>query len=101
MSRLSWLEKEADIWIEKGIITREQAGRIMDLYSRDGRSRLVAALLVLGAVLLGAGVSSRFTWRRGKAKSWNDRANWTCWSGLTGSGGQPSKVSLPGIRGIL
>lgn len=56
MSRLSWLEKEAETWVEKGIITREQADRITALYSRDGRNRLVAALLILGAALLGAGV---------------------------------------------
>ena len=56
MSRLSWLEKETVVWVEKGIITGEQASLITGLYSRDGRSRLVAALLTLGAVLLGAGV---------------------------------------------
>ncbi len=56
MSRLSWLKKESEFWIEKGIITREQADRIAGLYARDGKNRIVSTLLALGAVLLGAGI---------------------------------------------
>ncbi|KJS03310.1 MAG: hypothetical protein VR68_01495 [Peptococcaceae bacterium BRH_c4a] len=56
MSRISWLKKETEAWVGKGIVTVDQAGRIMELYPEDNRNRLISALLVLGAILVGAGI---------------------------------------------
>ena len=56
MSKLSWLEKEAPLWVEKGIITPDQAEHIHSLYPKDSKNRVISALLVLGATLLGAGI---------------------------------------------
>jgi len=56
MSRITWLKKETETWVGKGIVTVDQAGRIMELYPEDNRNRLISALLVLGAILLGAGI---------------------------------------------
>ncbi|AFC32624.1 hypothetical protein PM3016_5967 [Paenibacillus mucilaginosus 3016] len=55
MSR-KWLEKEAPQWVERGIVTQEQAGRILDLYKdRSQPSRL---LPILGSILVGLGILS-------------------------------------------
>ncbi len=56
MSRLSWLSKEAKRWVSNGIITVDQADRIIRLYPAENKNRLVPVLLLLGAILLGTGV---------------------------------------------
>lgn len=56
MGRASWLKKETDLWVKKEIISREQAGQITGLYQQDGKNSLISILLILGAILLGAGI---------------------------------------------
>ncbi|MFZ5642099.1 MAG: DUF2157 domain-containing protein [Bacillota bacterium] len=56
MSEQIWLKKEADIWVNKGIISRDQADLILGLYPEDNKNRLITVLLVLGAILVGAGI---------------------------------------------
>ncbi len=58
---LRWLEKETGAWRESGIISAEQAGRILGSYTavREGDERagkMITVLAVLGSVLLGVGV---------------------------------------------
>ncbi|TVY11971.1 DUF2157 domain-containing protein [Paenibacillus cremeus] len=55
MSR-KWVEKEAPIWVERGIVTREQADRIMDLY--EDKKHALGLLPILGSILVGLGILS-------------------------------------------
>ncbi|WP_281888872.1 DUF2157 domain-containing protein [Paenibacillus sp. YYML68] len=55
MSR-KWAEREAPIWVEKGIVTREQADAIVALYV--GRGSMLGVLPLLGSVLVGLGILS-------------------------------------------
>ncbi|WP_426448546.1 DUF2157 domain-containing protein [Paenibacillus sp. S-38] len=55
MSR-KWLEKEAPQWVERGIVTKDQAGRILDLY-KDKR-QAPGLLPILGSILVGLGILS-------------------------------------------
>ncbi|MCZ8514666.1 DUF2157 domain-containing protein [Paenibacillus filicis] len=55
MSR-KWVEQESPLWVEKGIITREQADRILDLY--EDRKHAVGLLPILGSILVGLGILS-------------------------------------------
>ena len=50
------LQPEVDEWVEEGLITREQAEAILVRYESEGRSRIVTAISLLGAVLIGAGI---------------------------------------------
>ncbi|MFX4262339.1 DUF2157 domain-containing protein [Pelotomaculum propionicicum] len=56
MSRLSWLLKETKRWVSSGIITVDQADRIIRLYPAENKNRLISVLLLLGSILLGTGV---------------------------------------------
>lgn len=70
MSRPSWLKKETETWVDKGIISRDQAGQILGLYPEDHKNRLISVLLILGAILLGAGVILFF------ASNWQYLPKW-------------------------
>ncbi|KJS16919.1 MAG: hypothetical protein VR69_07000 [Peptococcaceae bacterium BRH_c4b] len=70
MGRASWLKKETDLWVEKEIISREQAGQIVALYPQDNKNRLISILLILGAILLGAGIILFF------ASNWQYLPKW-------------------------
>lgn len=56
MSRITWLKKEIESWVKKGIISRDQADQIIEVYPSDSGNRLISVLFILGAVLLGAGI---------------------------------------------
>lgn len=70
MSQRSWLKKESELWVKKGIISHDQAGQIIQLYPDEHRNRLISTLLVLGAVLLGVGVILFF------ASNWQSIPKW-------------------------
>ncbi|MFZ5632378.1 MAG: DUF2157 domain-containing protein [Bacillota bacterium] len=70
MGRASWLKKETYLWAEKGIISREQADQIAGLYPEDHKNRLISILLILGAILLGAGIILFF------ASNWQYLPRW-------------------------
>jgi uncharacterized membrane protein len=70
LGRVLWLKKETDLWIEKEIISRKQAGQIMALYPQDNKNRLISILLILGAILLGAGTIMFF------ASNWQYIPKW-------------------------
>ncbi|NQS76749.1 MAG: DUF2157 domain-containing protein [Peptococcaceae bacterium] len=53
---LSWLSEETKRWVDRGIITPDQAEQITSLYPATSKSRLIPVLLLLGAILLGTGV---------------------------------------------
>ncbi|WP_159881228.1 DUF2157 domain-containing protein [Paenibacillus puerhi] len=55
MSR-KWVEQEAPGWVEKGIVTREQADRIVGLYAENRRG--IGILPLLGSILLALGILS-------------------------------------------
>ncbi|MBP1156508.1 MULTISPECIES: DUF2157 domain-containing protein [unclassified Paenibacillus] len=55
MSR-KWVEKEAPLWIERGIVTREQVNQILNLY--EDKKHAVGLLPILGSILLGLGILS-------------------------------------------
>lgn len=55
MSR-KWVENQAPLWIERGIVTREQANQILDLY--EDKKHAVGLLPILGSILLGLGILS-------------------------------------------
>lgn len=56
MSKLSWLLRETKKWVSSGIITVDQADRIIKLYPAESKNRLIPVLLLLGAILLGTGI---------------------------------------------
>ena len=70
MTKPAWLRKESEIWVNQGIISHDQADRIMGLYPDDHRNRLISTLLVLGAVLLGVGIILFF------ASNWQAMPRW-------------------------
>ncbi|SDI14319.1 DUF2157 domain-containing protein [Paenibacillus naphthalenovorans] len=51
-----WVENQAPLWIERGIVTREQANQILDLY--EDKKHAVGLLPILGSILLGLGILS-------------------------------------------
>ncbi|SDD01287.1 Uncharacterized membrane protein [Paenibacillus sp. UNCCL117] len=51
-----WVEREAPAWVEKGIISREQADRIIKLYAHQTQG--VGVLPLLGSILLAVGILS-------------------------------------------
>ncbi|MCZ8519005.1 MULTISPECIES: DUF2157 domain-containing protein [Paenibacillus] len=55
MSR-KWVEKEAPQWVEQGIVTREQASRILALY--QDKRHAAGLLPILGSILVGLGILS-------------------------------------------
>jgi uncharacterized membrane protein len=57
------LEKEADLWLTEGLISREQRDAILARYrmlkeadEKAGSGKLIATITVLGAVLIGIGI---------------------------------------------
>lgn len=70
MSKLSWLLKETKVWVNSGIISGDQADRIIGLYPAENKNRLISALLLLGAILLGAGMIMFF------ASNWQYIPKW-------------------------
>lgn len=56
MSKLSWLLRETKKWVSSGIITVDQADRIIKMYPTESKNRLIPVLLLLGAILLGTGI---------------------------------------------
>jgi uncharacterized membrane protein len=70
MSKLGWLIKETKIWVNSGIISSDQADRIIGLYPAENKNRLIPVLLLLGAILLGAGVIMFF------ASNWQYIPKW-------------------------
>lgn len=56
MAKAAWLKKETKLWVERGIINGDQAQQIIGLYPEDHKNRLITVLLILGAILLGAGI---------------------------------------------
>ena len=70
MSKLGWLIKETKIWVSSGIISSDQADRIIGLYPAENKNRLISVLLLLGAILLGAGVIMFF------ASNWQYLPKW-------------------------
>lgn len=55
MSR-KWVEREAPRWVDQGIVTREQADRILGLY--EDKKHAIGLLPILGSVLVGLGILS-------------------------------------------
>ncbi len=55
MSR-KWLEKEAPVWVERGIVTREQADQLLGMY--ETKQHAVGLLPILGSILVGLGILS-------------------------------------------
>lgn len=55
MSR-KWLEKETPIWVERGIVTREQADQLLSMY--ESKNHAVGLLPILGSILVGLGILS-------------------------------------------
>jgi uncharacterized membrane protein len=55
MSR-KWLERESPMWVDKGLISKEQAENIKQLYPE--RKYAAGMLPILGAILVGLGVLS-------------------------------------------
>ncbi|NEN83677.1 DUF2157 domain-containing protein [Paenibacillus elgii] len=55
MSR-KWLEKETPIWVERGIVTREQADQLLSMY--ETKNHAVGLLPILGSILVGLGILS-------------------------------------------
>jgi len=59
---LYWLKDELDIWKQNGMISEEQAQKITETYSltqieeKGIPSRLIIAVSIMGAILIGAGV---------------------------------------------
>ncbi|WP_372813027.1 DUF2157 domain-containing protein [Paenibacillus sp.] len=51
-----WVEREASAWVDQGIVTREQADRIIGLY--EDKNHAVGLLPILGSVLVGLGILS-------------------------------------------
>jgi uncharacterized membrane protein len=70
MSNSSWIKKESAVWADKGIISREQAQQITALYPADNKNRFISTVLVLGAILLGAGIILFF------ASNWQAIPKW-------------------------
>lgn len=70
MAKSAWLKKETKLWVERGIINGDQAERIIGLYPEDHKNRLITVLLVLGAILLGAGIILFF------ASNWQYLPKW-------------------------
>ncbi len=56
LSKLSWLKKETERWVSREIIRSDQADDILGLYPAENKNRLISALLLLGAILVGAGI---------------------------------------------
>lgn len=52
----SRLKPEVDAWVRDGLVTREQADRILDRYPREARNLWLAALVVIGSVLCLGGI---------------------------------------------
>jgi len=72
------LQRELDLWVEEGIIDREQAGRILSRYgvseeivkTRRRYGKLVTIIAILGSITLGVGVILFF------ASNWQEIPNW-------------------------
>ncbi|CAG7654468.1 DUF2157 domain-containing protein [Paenibacillus allorhizosphaerae] len=55
MSR-KWVEKEGPLWVERGIVSREQVNQIVNLY--EDKKHAVGLLPILGSILVGLGILS-------------------------------------------
>jgi len=71
VSKSSWLKQETKIWVASGIITPEQASKIVSLYPQEQKNRLVPVLLILGVILFGAGIILFF------AANWEYMPKWS------------------------
>lgn len=70
MSRQTWLYKQIDLWVEKEIIEPRQANAIAELYPGKQKDRLISILMLLGAILFGAGIILFF------AANWQHIPRW-------------------------
>ncbi len=85
--RLAWLRREVTQWESTGLITDDQASRILALYSGQDRlaartqvqGRIVAVLGVLGAILVALGVILFF------AANWQALPRWSKFSLVLGA----------------
>lgn len=67
------LREEVDAWVDDGIISREQAEAILERYEDDStrsRSRIVLAISLIGALLVGVGIALYL------AANWADLPRW-------------------------
>ena len=55
MSR-KWVEKESPLWIERGIVSRDQVNQILSLY--EDKKHAIGLLPILGSLLVGLGILS-------------------------------------------
>lgn len=74
---LAVLEEEVSGWMKEDLINQDQAGAILSRYAglrerekEEGRSKLVTALAIMGALLLGVGVILFF------ASNWQVMPKW-------------------------